>query len=93
MGADVPKMVFGVILPEALPSLVRGICITAITLVGYTAIAGAVGAGGLGDVAIRYGYHRYNTGVLMVTLVMLVIFVQAMQAAGDILARLIDKQK
>jgi len=93
MGADIPKMVFGVILPESLPSLIRGVCLTAITLVGYTAIAGVVGAGGLGDVAIRYGYHRYNTEVMMVTLVMLVVLVQIMQVVGDFLARLIDKQK
>ena len=64
-GASVPRIVFSAPLPEALPSIVRGIAVTLIAVLGYTAIAGAVGAGGLGDIAIRYGYYRYENEVMI----------------------------
>ncbi|MDY3970949.1 MAG: methionine ABC transporter permease, partial [Atopobiaceae bacterium] len=72
-GASVPRIVVSALLPEALPSIVRGISITLITALGYTAIAGAVGAGGLGDIAIRYGYYRYEDEVMLVTVVLMII--------------------
>jgi D-methionine transport system permease protein len=78
--------------PEALPSLVAGVTITAIGVIGYSAMAGVVGGGGLGDVAIRYGYQRYETSVTLATVVVLVVLVQLLQLAGDHLARRLSHQ-
>lgn len=89
-GASIPRIVISALLPEALPSIVRGISITLITALGYTAIAGAVGAGGLGDIAIRYGYYRYEDQVMLVTVVLMIILVQIIQSAGDAIAKAID---
>ncbi len=89
-GASVPCIVMSALLPEALPSIVRGVSITLIAVLGYTAIAGAVGAGGIGDIAIRYGYYRYNDEMMIVTVVLLIIIVQIIQSACDIVARKID---
>ncbi|MBR2682074.1 MAG: ABC transporter permease [Atopobiaceae bacterium] len=89
-GATVPRIVVSALLPEALPSLVRGASITLIAVLGYTAIAGAVGAGGLGDIAIRYGYYRYQDEVMLVTIVLLIVLVQVIQSLGDVLAKSID---
>lgn len=89
-GAGTFQIIWKVLLPEALPSLVRGVVITLVTLLGYTAMAGAVGAGGLGDIAIRYGYYRYQYDVMAATVIELVIIVQLMQTAGDRLARRVD---
>jgi D-methionine transport system permease protein len=87
MGATPLQMITRVLLPEAMPSLVRGITLTAIALVGYSAMAGAIGGGGLGDLAIRYGYDRFEVGVMLVTIVVLIVLVQLLQAVGDSLAR------
>lgn len=92
MGASIPQLIFKVLLPETLPALVRGMALTAITLVGYSAVAGAIGAGGLGHIAISYGYHRYQKDVLFVTLVLLIVLVQVIQTAGDIIAKRLDKK-
>ncbi len=89
-GATVPRIVVSALLPEALPSLVRGASITLIAVLGYTAIAGAVGAGGLGDIAIRYGYYRYQDEVMLVTIVLLIVLVQVIQSLGDVIAKSID---
>lgn len=89
-GASVPRVVFSALLPEALPSLVRGAAVVLIAVLGYTAIAGAVGAGGLGDIAIRYGYYRYQSDVMIAAVVILVAIVQAIQSACDLLARRFD---
>lgn len=89
-GASMPRIVLGALLPEALPSIVRGVSITLISVLGYTAIAGAVGAGGLGDIAIRYGYYRYEDEVMVVTVVLLVILVQIIQTVCDLIAKHID---
>ena len=91
-GASVPQLVLGVMLPESVPSLVRGMSLTAITLVGYSAMAGFVGGGGLGDIAIRYGYYRYETNVMLVTVVLLVGLVQLIQAVGNLFAYRLDKR-
>lgn len=91
MGATNLQIVTRVLLPECLPSLIRGMSITTITLIGYTAIAGTVGAGGLGDVAIRYGFHRYQSNVMLACIIILVITVQLIQFAFDRLARKVDK--
>ncbi len=89
-GATVPRVVFSALLPEALPSIVRGVAVTLISVLGYTAIVGAVGAGGLGDIAIRYGYYRYEDGVMILTIVLLVVLVQAIQSSCDLVAKRID---
>ena len=89
-GASMPRIVLGALLPEALPSIVRGVSITLISVLGYTAIAGAVGAGGLGDIAIRYGYYRYEDEVMLVTVILLIVLVQIIQSACDIIAKRID---
>ena len=89
-GASIPRIVVSALLPEALPSIVRGISITLIAVLGYTAIAGAVGAGGLGDIAIRYGYYRYQDEVMIATLVLIIILVQVIQSTCDAIAKKID---
>jgi len=86
-GARRREVVTKVLIPEALPALVAGVTITTIGVIGYSAMAGAVGGGGLGDVAIRYGYQRYETDVTLATVVVLVVLVQLLQLAGDRLAR------
>ena len=93
MGATNFQIITRVLLPEALPSLLRGMAVSTITLVGYTAIAGAVGAGGLGDVAIRYGYHRFQPDVMYITLVIIILLVQVIQLVFDILVKKLDKNK
>ncbi|SEO79354.1 methionine ABC transporter permease [Aquisalimonas asiatica] len=83
MGASTWQIVMGALLPEARPGIIAGITVTAITLVSYAAMAGVVGGGGLGDLAIRYGYQRFQTDVMLVTVVLLVVFVQLLQMLGD----------
>lgn len=91
-GASTWQIVYKVFLKESLPSLIRGASITFITLFGYSAIAGTVGAGGLGDIAIRFGYQRYQDDVMIVSVILCIILVQIIQSAGDIIARKIDKR-
>ena len=91
-GANTWQIVCKVMLRESLPSLVRGASITVITLFGYTAMAGAVGAGGIGDIAIRYGYQRYLGDVMIVSIVLCVVLVQVFQSIGDLVARVVDKR-
>lgn len=90
MGATRLQLIRKVLLPEALPGLVAGATVTAITLVSYTAMAGVVGAGGLGDLAIRYGYQRFQADVMLVTVVLLIVLVQCIQGLGDRLAQMVD---
>ena len=92
MGATPWQVVRRAYIPEAVPALVRAVTLTAITLVGYSAMAGAVGGGGLGDVAIRYGYQRFRPDVMVMTVVVLVVMVQAIQLAGESLARRLDRR-
>lgn len=92
MGASPLEIVFKVYLREGLPSLLRGLPIVAITILGYTAMAGTVGAGGLGDIAIRYGYQRYQDDVMFATIIILIILVQLIQSLGDLLVRVFDKR-
>ena len=86
-GATRRQVVTKVLIPEAFAPLVSGVTITTIGVIGYSAMAGAVGGGGLGDVAIRYGYQRYETDITVATVVVLVVVVQLLQFAGDRLAR------
>ncbi|MCO2640084.1 ABC transporter permease [Pseudomonas aeruginosa] len=83
MGASTRQIIWNALLPEARPGIIAAITVTAITLVSYTAMAGVVGAGGLGDLAIRFGYQRFQTDVMVVTVVMLLIRVQILQTVGD----------
>lgn len=83
MGATTRQIIMNALLPEARPGIFAAITVTAITLVSYTAMAGVVGAGGLGDLAIRFGYQRFQTDVRIVTVVLLLILVQVLQMVGD----------
>ncbi len=87
MGARRRQVVLGALLPEAMPGIIAAATVTAIALVSYTAMAGVVGAGGLGDLAIRFGYQRFQTDVMVVTVALLLILVQALQMVGDTVVR------
>ncbi len=93
MGANTFTIVFKVLLVEARTSLVVGVTIALGTILGYSAMAGTVGGGGLGDIAIRYGYYRYETTIMIVTVVLLVLLVQILQLIGMILSSKLDKRK
>ena len=92
MGATDMQIILKVLLPESVPSLIRGVAVTVITLVGYSAMAGALGGGGLGDIAVRYGMHRYEYDVMILTLVVIIIIVQVIQVIFDLVAKRIDKR-
>lgn len=83
MGATTKQIIISALLPEARPGILAATTVTAITLVSYTAMAGVVGAGGLGDLAIRFGYQRFQTDVMVVTVVLLLVLVQILQMVGD----------
>ncbi len=87
MGAKRRQVVLGALLPEALPGLIAAGTVTAVALVSYTAMAGVVGAGGLGDLAIRFGYQRFQTDVMVVTVVLMLVLVQVLQMIGDAVVR------
>ncbi len=87
MGASTWQIICKVLLPEALPGIVAGLTVTFVSLVGYSAMAGAVGGGGLGDVGIRYGYQRFLPEVMLAVVLILVVFVQLVQSFGDWLVR------
>ena len=83
MGASTWQIVWKVLLPEALPGIVAGLTISFVSLTGYSAMAGAVGGGGLGDLGIRYGYQRFLPDVMLAVVLILIVFVQAIQSLGD----------
>ncbi|WP_426102433.1 methionine ABC transporter permease [Pseudomonas sp. PSPC3-3] len=83
MGGDIRHVIFKVLLPEALPALVAGVTLTLVMLIGFSSMAGVIGGGGLGDLAIRYGYQRFNNQIMVVTVVVLVVLVQGVQSLGD----------
>lgn len=87
MGGHVGHVVGKVLLPEALPALLAGLTLTLVLLIGFSSMAGVIGGGGLGDLAIRYGYQRFNNQVMVATVVILVLLVQGVQSAGDRLVR------
>lgn len=93
MGSTPTQIVTKVLLPEAAPSLLVGACIALATILGYSAMAGFVGGGGLGTIAITYGYYRYQTGVMIITVALLVIVVQLFQEGGLKLVSKLDKRK
>ncbi|HEX3027732.1 MAG TPA: methionine ABC transporter permease [Clostridia bacterium] len=91
-GATKYSVIKGILIPEALPSLVKNITVTAISILGFSAMAGLVGGGGLGDLAYRYGYQRYQTDIMIVCVIILVVLVQLIQWVGDIAAKKLDKK-
>lgn len=93
MGAGIMTIIFRVILVEARCSLLTNATIAIGTILGYTAMAGAIGGGGLGDIAIRYGYQRYQMDILFVTVILLILLVQIFQSVGMMLANRLDKRK
>ncbi len=82
-GATDSQIIFKVMFKEAVPAMISGLTLTIISVIGYSAMAGAVAGGGLGDVAIRYGYHRYETDYMIVTVILLIIIVQVLQTLGN----------
>ena len=93
MGSTNSQIIFKVLLPEAMPSLVSGVTLTIINLIGYSAMAGAVGGGGLGDLAIRYGYQRFNTSLLISSVIVILVLVEVIQFIGTkITANLMKKR-
>lgn len=92
VGAKPWTIIKDIILPEAKPGIVSGLTITIISLIGYSAMAGTVGGGGIGDLAIRYGYYRYDNVVMYTTVVVLIVLVQVIQFSGDFIAKKINKR-
>ena len=93
MGASVGRIIWSVLLVEARTSLLVGVTIATGTILGYSAMAGAVGGGGLGDIAIRYGYYRYQTDVMFITIIVLVLLVQILQSIGMMLSKKRDRRR
>lgn len=87
MGATAWQIMTKVLIPEALPGIVNGLTLTIISLIGYSAMAGAVGGGGLGDLAIRYGYQRFDVSIMLITIAIMIVLVQLIQYIGDIIAK------
>jgi len=92
MGATIPQIITKVLIPEAMPSIILGITLTIINIIGYSAMAGAIGGGGLGDLAIRYGYYRFETNILIVSVIVIIIMVQSIQFIGNTLSAKINKK-
>lgn len=93
MGASPMQIIYKVLLPESLHSIVLGITLAVIALIGYSAMAGVLGGGGLGDLAIRYGYQRFQPDVMIVTVIILILMVQLIQFIGDTLSKKLNKTK
>ena len=90
-GASTSQIIFKVMIKEALPSIVLGITLTVINVIGYSAMAGTIGAGGLGDIAVRYGYQRFKTDIMIYTVIILIIVVQILQGLGNFAYRKLSK--
>ncbi|HDK7137516.1 TPA: ABC transporter permease [Clostridium botulinum] len=91
LGASDIQIIFKVIIKESMPSMIVAITLTIISVVAYSAMAGAIGGGGLGDVAIKYGYYRFKTDIMIYTVVILIILVQVIQSLGNILYKRLNK--
>lgn len=90
-GASTTQIIFKVMIREALPSIVLGITLTVISVIGYSAMAGTIGGGGLGDIAVRYGYQRFKTDIMIYTVIILIVVVQLFQSVGNILYKKLNK--
>jgi D-methionine transport system permease protein len=93
LGASYWLIIKEVLFPESLAGLIRGFTMTAISLIGYSAMAGVVGGGGIGFLAINYGYYRYETGVMIITVILLILIVQSVQSLGDSVSNNVDRKK
>lgn len=93
MGATTRQVVTKVLLPESLPGLIAGGTLTLVTLIGYSTMAGAIGGGGVGDFAIRYGYQRFNQPVLLLSVIVLIVLVQVIQSTGDLVVRSMNHKR
>ncbi|MDR2006945.1 MAG: ABC transporter permease [Acidaminococcales bacterium] len=93
MGSTPLEVIYKVLLPEALSGIILGLTLTVVSLIGYSAMAGVIGGGGLGDLAIRYGYQRFEEKVMIATVVILIFIVQLVQSSGDFLSRKTDKSR
>jgi len=93
MGASPMQIILKVLIPEALPAIISSITITTINLVGYSAMAGVIGGGGLGDLAVRYGYQRFMLDIMLYTVAILVLMVQLIQLIGDFIVKQISKYR
>ncbi|MBP7753242.1 MAG: ABC transporter permease [Veillonella sp.] len=92
MGASPVQIIWKVLLPEALPTIIDNVTVLIVNLISYSAMAGAIGGGGLGDIAIRYGYQRFQGDVMIATIVVLIVLVQIVQSIGDGLSRKVNKR-
>lgn len=93
MGCNRKQILWHVLLPEALPGIVAGFTVTIVTMISSSAIAGAIGAGGLGDIAYRYGYQRFDMQVMLTVILVLIVLVMLVQTTGDNIAKQLDKRK
>lgn len=93
MGCNRKQILWHVLLPEALPGIVAGFTVTIVTMISSSAIAGAIGAGGLGDIAYRYGYQRFDMQVMLAVILVLIVLVILVQSTGDHIAKQLDKRK
>ena len=92
MGSSIWEIIIKVLIPEAMASIILGITLTVVNLIGYSAMAGMVGGGGLGNVAIQYGYHRYDFSLIIATVILLIILVQILQWIGNSIAKTVNKK-
>lgn len=92
MGASPLEIIYKVLLPEAMPAIIDSITNVIVNLIGYSAMAGAIGGGGLGDLAIRYGYQRFRADVMLATIAILIVVVQIIQSTGNIMSRAVNKK-
>ena len=93
MGASPLQIIWKVLIPEALPSIIESLTVVIVSLIGASAMAGTIGGGGLGDLAIRYGYQRFQTDVMIATVIVLIILVQGVQALGNAVSKKLNKTK
>ena len=93
MGSSTAQIIFKVMIPEALPPLVAGITLTIINLIGYSAMAGAIGGGGLGDLAIRYGYQRFRSDIMLAAVIVILVMVEFIQFAGTRITNALAKRR
>jgi len=92
MGATPFQIIYKVLIPESMPAIILGITITLINVISYSAMAGTVGGGGLGDLAIRYGYHRFDNQIMIWTVILLILIVQIIQISGNFISKQINRR-
>ena len=93
MGSTTWQIIYKVLIPEAMPSIISGVTLTIINLIGYSAMAGTIGGGGLGDLAIRYGYQRFRTDIMLATVIVILVLVEVIQLAGTLLSNRMLKRR